>query len=171
MDQQNLNLIKEEFDQNRKQWTNITLQRIFSYEDLKIRLAEREFQFTLFLTTIAIAFLSIILPLLLDSEYKISKITIIAFLCSSLFGFIRVFLSIIIDEKEIPKDEKSEIDYFTKCQKLAVKIYNEALMENIPKQERNILILGKVTTMYLLKEKKKKIIGSRKFYQESIVFF
>lgn len=60
MDQQNLNLIKEEFDQNRKQWTNITLQRIFSYEDLKIRLAEREFQFTLFLTTIAIAFLSII---------------------------------------------------------------------------------------------------------------
>ena len=58
MSQKKLNLVKTEFDQNRKIWTDLMLQRISIYRDLRIRIAEREFQFVLLLTTISIAFLT-----------------------------------------------------------------------------------------------------------------
>jgi len=133
MDQQDLDsdLIKEEFNQHRKQWTDIIVQRIFFYAGLKIKLAEREFQLALSLTTISVAFLAIILPLLLGSGIKISSLAIFGFLIASVSGLIRIFLSIIVDKKAIPKDEKFELDYFKKCQRLAVEIYDDALNRTV----------------------------------------
>jgi len=133
MDQQDLDsdLIKEEFNQHRKQWTDIIVQRTFFYAGLKIKLAEREFQLALSLTTISVAFLAIILPLLLGSGIKISSLAIFGFLIASVSGLIRIFLSIIVDKKAIPKDEKFELDYFKKCQRLAVEIYDDALNRTV----------------------------------------
>jgi len=133
MDQQDLDsdLIKEEFNQHRKQWTDIIVQRIFFYAGLKIKLAEREFQLALSLTTISVAFLAIILPLLLGSGIKISSLAIFGFLIASVSGLIRIFLSIIVDKKAIPKDKKFELDYFKRCQRLAVEIYDDALNRTV----------------------------------------
>jgi len=142
MNEENLDLVKTEFDQDRKLWTDIRLQRIFAYSDLKIRLAEREFQFVLFLTTILITFLTLIMPLILDSGYGIPNFVIFSFLISSVLGLVRIILSIIIDKKEIPKDEKFELDYFQKCQKLAVEIYDNSL--------NNIINKNKITEYFNL---------------------
>jgi len=168
MNQVDLNLMKEEFNQDRNRWTDIILQRIFFYGDLKIKLAEREFQFILFLTTVSIAFISVVLPLLLNSDHKISKISIFAFMLASFFGFLRVFLSIIVDKKEIPKDEEFEIGYFKKCQKLAGQIYGKITSGDITKKdiEKDVEMyasLGRGINIMGAQRKKEKDNFSRKF--------
>jgi len=159
MNEENLNLVKEEFDKDRKLWTDIVLQRIFYYGDLKIKIAEREFQFALFLTTISVAFLALILPLILNFGYKISNIVIFGFLISSALGFIRIILSIIFDKKEVPKDEKFELDYFQKCQKLAVEIYDSALNQIVNDEKiKEYFGLGKnARNLAFQREKEKRL--------------
>ncbi len=165
MNQEDVNLIKKEFNQDRNRWTDIILQRTFFWSDLRIKLAEREFQFILFLTTISIAFISIVLPLLLNSEYGISKITIFGFLIASLLGFIKLLSSLYIDRKEIPKVEKIEMDYFKKCQKLAVQIYGKIAIENVISEETK----REIEEYSNLREEPDKMAAARKKEKNFIV--
>lgn len=160
MDKEDLELIKSEFDQDRKRWTDIRIQRIFSYSDLKIKIAERKFQFTLFLSSISITFIVLILPLTLNSDHSFPLVSILGFLSTSIFGFLRIFLSIIVDSKEIPKDEKIEMSYWKKCQGLAMKIYNQALDGNVSKTD--------LDKYFALGEKAESLFENRKKEKEPI---
>jgi len=162
MNEENLNLIKEEFDKDRKLWTDIVLQRTFYYGDLKIKIAEREFQFTLFLTTISVAFLALILPLILDSGYKISNIAILGFLISSAVGFARIILSIIFDKKQIPKDEEFELAYFKKGQELAAEIYSDTLNRTVDNEKiKEYSNLGKNAKDLAFRREKEKCLSNK----------
>lgn len=123
MDQE---VIKREFDEKRKFLKEVLVKRIFDHGDLKIRLLEREFQLALFLTTISVTFLTIILPITLNSEFRISFFTILCFLLASFSGLARVISSTLFDAKELPKDEKIELDYWRDILNSAEQIYKEA---------------------------------------------
>lgn len=125
------NLIKDEFNRDRNLWTEIILNRINFYYDLELRRKEREFQTVLFLTTTAIAFLAIVFT----SSYNVSKSTIIIFLLAALFGFVRIFASLIVDKKQIPLALNWETDLYSIPQKLAVEIYGDALNGQVDEEK------------------------------------
>jgi hypothetical protein len=101
------------------------------FNKLELLLSEREFNFTLTITSITVAFLSLILPLINDKGVQVSRLTIISLILASLFGFISIAFSNYIDSKLVPKKKEKLLSEYLSFANNANNLYLESLSANL----------------------------------------
>ena len=125
MKEEDIELAKQEFNRDRDRWTDLLLTRRFYYADLQTRLTDRQINHTLTLTTIAIAVISVIFPLIGKSS-PISTIALLLLSLSAILGTALVLYTVFKDKKGIPKIRDEELNVYSKFQSASMQNYNKA---------------------------------------------
>jgi len=135
MDSKDLELAEREFNRDRGLWADLRVRRLFWYTDLEVRLAEREFQLTLSLASISVAFLAIVFPLTPDYDAPLFKVAVPLLFLASLMGIINILWSVWFDKRAILSDLEFEDSLYAKAQKKAVENLNKALLGSLSEED------------------------------------
>lgn len=130
MKKEDIELAKQEFMRDRDLWTDLVLKRRFYYADLLTRVTDRQINHILTLTTIAVAILSLVLPL----ATKTSPVSIFSFFLLSLSavsGTGLVLYTIFHDKSGIPKRRDEELNVYSKFQSSANQNFSKAYSGDI----------------------------------------
>lgn len=125
MRNEELELAKQEFSRDRNLWTDLLLQRRFYYADLLTRLVDRQINHTLTLTTLAVAILSIVFPIV-NKAFYLATTSFTLLSISALLGTGLVLYTIFHDKKGIPKIRDEELKVYSKFQSSANQNYSKA---------------------------------------------
>src|SRR4030042_3219112 len=131
--QKDLDVVKNEFEKSSERWTDLILQRHFWYEDLGIRIIDRQIQLILYISSVEIAIIGIVFPLLeKESELLFSVITMSL---SAFVGFCLILWTIAHDRKVIPRKEKNEISIFSRLRDESLSIRDKATFEKVTDED------------------------------------
>ncbi|MEK7517828.1 MAG: hypothetical protein AAB583_04725 [Patescibacteria group bacterium] len=125
MNKEDIELAKQEFNRDRDLWTSLLLQRRFYYTDLLTRVTDRQINHILTLTTITVAVLSLVFPLVT----KTSPLSIFSFSflsISTILGTALVLYTIFHDKSGIPKRRDEELSVYSKFQSGANQNFSKA---------------------------------------------
>lgn len=122
MDKEDLELLIKEFSYSAEKWTELGIESIYRSSDLQVHNAEREFNLFLNITTLSVAFLTIVVPLIRDSLSVILFLAIFFFLFTSILGIIILKLTIKRDKRLIEENKNWEYKASKKYLQLAVDI-------------------------------------------------
>lgn len=120
----NVDLAKAAMEKEYDRWTNILLERGFWFQDQRQKLADKQLQQIVFLSTISAGSLAIVLPL---SDAKGSSWLIASFFVffiNLLLGVVIVIAALNLDAKDLLKAKDRELTLYRKFQKAALKALN-----------------------------------------------
>jgi hypothetical protein len=112
-------LIKD-FDKTADKWGDLRLRAVYRYHDLRIGNSEREFNLSLSLLSISVAFLAIVVPLLKDYGSILYFIDVWCFFLCSLLGLIDLFWTIYRDRYFFGTDSNWEDSIYKTAQSEAI---------------------------------------------------
>lgn len=121
MKKEDIELAKQEFNRERERWTDLLLDRRFYYADLLTRIADRQINHILVLTTISVAIVSIVFPL---TRFLI--VPFILLVASIVLGTLLVLYTIFQDQKGVPLTRDRELKVYKKLQEASNKNYIKA---------------------------------------------
>ena len=129
MTKDDLELAKQEFTRDRDLWTDLLLKRRFYYQDLLTRVTDRQVNHILTLTTIAVALISIVIPITNLPFFSIIPICLLSL--SIILGTSLVLYTIFHDKNGIPKTRDAEVEIYSKFQSAANSNFNKAYSGNL----------------------------------------
>lgn len=124
MNKEDIELAKQEFTRDRDLWTDLLLKRRFYYQDLLTRVTDRQISHILTLTTIAVALVSIVIPITNLTFYSVIPFVLLSL--SILLGTGLVLYTIFDDKNGIPKTRDAELKIYSKFQSAANSNFNKA---------------------------------------------
>lgn len=127
--QKHLDVVKNEFEKSSERWTDLILQRHFWYEDLRVRIIDRQIQLILYISSVEIAIIGIVFPLL--EEENGLFFSVITMSLSAFIGFCLILWTISHDLKVIPKKEENETSIFSKLRDESLSIRDKAIFEKV----------------------------------------
>lgn len=153
MKKEDIDLAKQEFYRDRDLWTNLLNQRRSYYSDLLTRVADRQINHILVLTTIAVAVLSIVFPVASKTSYlSIASFMLLA--ASVLLGTGLVLYSVFRDKIGLPKMRDEELGMYRRFQKAAI--------DNLTKSYSGSLTTEDVAKYFDLRDKVLRELGEKK---------
>lgn len=129
MNKEDIELSKQEFTRDRDLWTDLLLKRGFYYADLLTRVTDRQINHILTLTTIAVALISIVIPITNIPFFSIIPFTLLSI--SIFLGTGLVLYTIFHDKNGIPKTRDAELQVYSKFQSAANRNFNKAYSGNL----------------------------------------
>jgi hypothetical protein len=130
----------EEFGKTRERWTDLQLQTIFRNNDLLIKTGDREFDLILALTSISVAFLTVVVPLTAPQNTLTSillfKLSIVYFFACALTGIVHLLWVIYRDRTLLKEKADWEMGQLKSFQNKTNAIYEKLLSnQDIPNEE------------------------------------
>lgn len=104
MEKEDIDLALEEFTNSVEGWTKLSLDTLYHTSDLDTRNSEREFNLYLAMTSLSVAFLTIVVPLIKDFISITLIITIFFAFTTTIFGITSLRLTIKRDKRLIKED-------------------------------------------------------------------
>ena len=126
-----------EFESVKERWADLRLRAVYSYHDLFVGNGDREFNLSLVLVSISVAFLAVVVPLLQDYSSILFFIVMGCFSLSSILGIIDLLWTIYRDRYFFGLDQKWEDSQYRGFQDAAAAIYAN-LITNRPVSRRDI---------------------------------
>ncbi len=114
MDKDEINLLIEELLRSAERWTDLSIDSLYRSADLGARNSDREFNLILALTSLCVAFLTIVLPITQNGQSLLLLISGISFLLTAIIGIIILILTISRDKRLIKSDGDWEHKTFNK---------------------------------------------------------
>jgi hypothetical protein len=106
------------------------LRAIYRYHDLLVGNGEREFNLSLVLVSVSVAFLAVVVPLLQNYSSPLFLAVLGCFSFSSVTGIVDLLWTIYRDRHYLELDQKWEDDNYRKFQAAAVAIYAKLIKGN-----------------------------------------
>lgn len=113
--------MQKEYDR----WTNLLLQRGFWFQEQRQKIAEKQLQQIVFLSTISAGNLAIVLPLNFNQTNSIFITSFWIFFINLLLGIGIVILALNLDSKDFSKAKEEELSLYRKFQRSALKALNK----------------------------------------------
>ncbi len=134
-----------EFDKTADKWADLRLRAIYRYHNLKIGNSEREFNLSLSLLSISVAFLAIVVPLLKDYSSDLFFFDLGCFFACSILGLIDLFWTIYRDRHFLEMDSLWEDGNYKMAQATALDVREKLI--------KGTAVSGDVNTYLSLKAK------------------
>lgn len=112
-----------EFESVKERWADLRLRAIYRYHDLIVGNGEREFNLSLVLVSISVAFLAVVVPLLQDYSSVLFFIVLGCFSLCSILGIVDLLWTIYRDRYFLALDQKWEDSNYRSFQDTAASIY------------------------------------------------
>jgi len=123
MNEKELELLIDEAAKTKETWTQLALQSIIRFHDNKNNNSERLFNLILALSSISVAFLAIVVPLIKGGSWALGMSTILPFLSTAIFGVVSLIIVLKIDDSSLDEIGQMEDEVLEDFQNKSNDIY------------------------------------------------
>lgn len=167
--QKHLDVVKNEFEKSSERWTDLILQRHFWYEDLRIRIIDREIQLILYISSVEVAIIGIVIPLIKKENGLF--FSVITMSLGAFVGFCLILWMIAHDRKATSEKEKNEVDTFSRLRDGALYIRDKAIFEKVTDEDIKSYFLNAQKIKKEVEDKNEDNYFVRKIVDFFYVFF